>query len=92
MSKNMERPIVRHALVGVAIGFGLSASFYFFWGAFQTIGFFLWSIVGGGGGGVLGGYLTGRILGTERAAFGLFGAALGAFAVRVAIFVLFGSY
>lgn len=88
----MERPIVRDALIGVVIGFGLSASFYFLWGAFQTLGFFLWSVVGGGGGGILGGYIAGRIRGEDVPRHGMAGAALGAVVVRVAIFLLFGSY
>lgn len=68
-------------VVGIAIGFALSGAFYAIWGAFQLVGFFLWSIVGGGGGALAGRLLTGR----------LWGAIAGALAVRLAIFVFFGG-
>lgn len=97
----MERSVTRHALAGVVIGFVLSASFFLFFGAFQLVGFFLWSIVGGGGGGVLGGYVVARFRGGESAGettdivssrYELIGAIVGAIVVRLAIFLLFGSY
>lgn len=88
----MNSIVIRHGLLGIAIGFVLSISFYVFWGAFQLLGFLLWSIAAGGGGGVLGGHLAGRIFGAERSALGIIGAAFGAVVVRVAIFVAFGSY
>ncbi|MEX2444085.1 MAG: hypothetical protein WD492_10790 [Alkalispirochaeta sp.] len=69
------------ALLGMLIGFVLSASFFVIWGAFQWVGFFLWSIVSGGGGAVLG-----RVIFGSRV-----GAILTAIVLRLAIFVFFGG-
>ena len=76
-----RKPLLNDVLIGALIGFALSASFFVIWGAFQWVGFFLWSIVAGGGGAVLG-----------RAIFGSrLGAMLTAIVLRLAIFVIFGG-
>mgnify|MGYP006270101701 CR=1 FL=1 len=78
----MERKqLLGDALIGTLIGFALSASFFVVWGAFQWVGFFLWSIVAGGGGALLG-----RVIFGSRPA-----AIIGAVVLRVAIFVFFGG-
>ncbi|MFW5695640.1 MAG: hypothetical protein ACOCYB_10760 [Alkalispirochaeta sp.] len=69
------------ALLGTLLGFALSASFFVIWGAFQWVGFFLWSIVAGGGGAVLG-----RVIFSSRV-----GAIIMAIVLRLAIFVFFGG-
>lgn len=73
--------IVRDAVVGVLIGFALSGAFYLIWGAFQLLGFFLWSTVAGGGGAVAGGRIGGSLT----------WAIVGAVLIRVLIFVVFGG-
>ncbi|HKK48028.1 MAG TPA: hypothetical protein VJ932_02970 [Alkalispirochaeta sp.] len=76
-----RKPQFSDVLIGILIGFALSASFFVIWGAFQWVGFFLWSIVAGGGGAVVG-----------RGIFGSrVGVILTAVVVRLAIFVLFGG-
>ncbi len=70
-----------YAALGVGLGFVLSGLFYVVWGAFQPVGFFLWSVVGGGAGALLGGFLGRSVV----------WAATGAIIVRVLIFVLFGE-
>ena len=77
-----SRELRNDALIGVVIGFALSGLFYVIWGAFQLVGFFLWSIVAGGGEAVVG-------LVILRARWG---AVLGAVVVRLAIFVFFGGF
>jgi len=77
-----SRKLTTDALIGVIIGFALSGLFYVIWGAFQLVGFFLWSIVAGGGGAVAGRFLF-------RTHWGV---VLGAVVVRLAIFVLFGGF
>lgn len=69
------------ALIGTIVGFALSASFFAIWGAFQWVGFFLWSIVAGAGGAVLGRMIFGSRV----------GAILTAIVLRLAIFVFFGG-
>ncbi|MFW5995171.1 MAG: hypothetical protein ACOCRN_03590 [Spirochaetia bacterium] len=59
----------------------LSGAFYVIWGAFQLLGFFLWSIVAGGAGAVV----AGRLGGTLGCAI------VGAVVLRVLIFVVFGG-
>lgn len=71
----------RYALIGVILGFALSGAFYFVWGAFQPVGFFLWSVIAGGGGGLVGGRI-----GRSTAA-----AVAGAIVVRLFVFVVFGG-
>ncbi len=78
---DVGRPYVKWAVIGIVLGFVLSGLFYVIWGAFQAVGFVLWSIVGGGGGALAGGRLGGSTL----------WAVTGAIAVRVLIFVLFGE-
>ena len=78
----MERRLrVIDLVLGVVIGFVLSGAFYLIWGAFELVGFFLWSIVAGGGGALAGRWLTGNV----------WGALAGAVVVRLAIFVFFGG-
>ncbi|MFO8064495.1 MAG: hypothetical protein ACQETQ_02710 [Spirochaetota bacterium] len=77
-----SKEIASDAAIGVLIGFALSGLFYFVWGAFELVGFFLWSIVAGGGGALIGR----RVLHTRVAVV------LGAVVVRVAIFALFGEF
>ena len=77
-----SRELTSDAIIGVVIGFALSGLFYVIWGAFQLVGFFLWSIAAGGGGAVLG-----RVIVRAR-----WGAVLGAVVVRLAIFVFFGGF
>ncbi len=78
----MERKhLVGDLALGILIGFALSAGFFLIWGAFQLLGFILWSIVAGGGGAVAGRLL----LGSRR------GAVAGALLIRFAVFALFGG-
>ena len=78
----MQRKLLlSDVLIGTLIGFALSASFFVIWGAFQWVGFFLWSTVAGGGGAVLGRVIFGSRL----------GAMLTAIVLRLAIFVIFGG-
>jgi hypothetical protein len=75
------KQVVSDLALGILIGFALSVSFYLIWGAFQLLGFLLWSIVAGGGGA-----LAGRLLlGSRRGAVG------GALLLRFAVFALFGG-
>lgn len=67
--------------LGITVGVALSVSFYLIWGVFQLFGFILWSIVGGGGGALLGRWLLGS----------RWGAVAGALLIRFAIFALFGG-
>ena len=77
----VAQPMLRYALIGVILGFALSGVFYLVWGAFQPVGFFLWSVVAGGGGGLAGG----RIGRSSVAAMA------GAIVVRLFVFIAFGG-
>lgn len=81
MSVKTRNVYALYASLGVGLGFVLSGLFYVVWGAFQPVGFFLWSIAGGGGGALLGG-IPGRSVAW---------AVTGAIVVRALIFVLFGE-
>ena len=76
-----KKELIVDLLIGVTIGFLLSGGFYFVWGAFQLVGFFLWSIVAGGGGALLGRRISGSLT----------GAVVGAILLRFAVFAFFGG-
>ena len=78
--------LLGHVGHGVVVGFLLSGAFFLFWGAFELVGFFLWSVVGGGGGAALGSYIA------RTTRFRLAAALAGAVVVRVLIFLFFGTF